>query len=173
MGSGDPSGLQNRRELALLALVSSTLTRFRQPPPISFLQRSFDSRCSLRISARGSDSAKAPQVRLSHASAKLFCRNRQTLSCQCRMFPYLMNLSTDRRSFLAYFSSLGLTSTLLPGVLWGKLAETRVAETQGKSSEVPPALTKDMLRDAATVAGLEFTDEQLDRSEERRVGKER
>src|SRR5260370_14560415 len=29
-GSGDPSGLQNRRELALLALVSSTLTRFRQ-----------------------------------------------------------------------------------------------------------------------------------------------
>jgi len=29
MGSGDPSGLQNRRELALLALVSSTLTRFR------------------------------------------------------------------------------------------------------------------------------------------------
>jgi hypothetical protein len=31
MGSGDPSGLQNRRELALLALVSSTLTRFRHP----------------------------------------------------------------------------------------------------------------------------------------------
>jgi hypothetical protein len=29
MGSGDPSGLQNRRELASLALVSSTLTRFR------------------------------------------------------------------------------------------------------------------------------------------------
>ena len=29
-GSGDPSGLQNRRELASLALVSSTLTRFRQ-----------------------------------------------------------------------------------------------------------------------------------------------
>jgi len=30
MGSGDPSGLQNRRDLALLGLVSSTLTRFRQ-----------------------------------------------------------------------------------------------------------------------------------------------
>src|SRR6185437_4647892 len=30
MGSGDPSGLQNRRELASLTLVSSTLTRFRQ-----------------------------------------------------------------------------------------------------------------------------------------------
>lgn len=32
MGSGDPSGLQNRRELASLALVSSTLTRFRHIP---------------------------------------------------------------------------------------------------------------------------------------------
>src|SRR2546430_12539910 len=32
-------------------------------------------------------------------------RNRQTLFPQCRMFAY-MNLTTDRRSFLAYFSSL-------------------------------------------------------------------
>src|SRR5438270_11869266 len=68
MGSGDPSGLQNRRESALLALVSSTLTRFRHFPYPCFY-RSFDSRCSLRISARGSDAAKSPQVRLSHASA--------------------------------------------------------------------------------------------------------
>jgi Asp-tRNA(Asn)/Glu-tRNA(Gln) amidotransferase A subunit family amidase len=76
----------------------------------------------------------------------------------------LMNLTTDRRSFLAYFSSLGLTSTLFPGVLWGKLTEARVAKAQGKPSESsPPQLTKDMLRDAATVAGLEFTDEQLDK----------
>jgi len=37
-----------------------------------------------------------------------------------------MNLTTDRRSFLAYFSSLGLTSTLFPGVLWGKLTEARL-----------------------------------------------
>ena len=28
----------------------------------------------------------------------------------------------DRRQFLAYFSSIGLGSSLLPGVLWGKLA---------------------------------------------------
>ncbi|HEY2364135.1 MAG TPA: amidase [Candidatus Angelobacter sp.] len=63
-----------------------------------------------------------------------------------------MSLTTDRRSFLAYFSSLGLTSTLFPGVLWAWLAEA-----------APPQLTKDMLRDAAAVAGLEFTDEQLDK----------
>lgn len=86
------------------------------------------------------------------------------------MFPLLMNLTTDRRSFLAYFSSLGLTSTLFPGVLWGKLAEARVSKTQEKPSEAAPALTaaapqltKDMLRSAAAVAGLEFTDEQLDK----------
>ena len=58
----------------------------------------------------------------------------------------------DRRSFLACFSSLGLTSTLFPGVLWGKIAEQKST-----------AITKDLLRAAATVAGVEFTDEQLDR----------
>ncbi|HEY2913749.1 MAG TPA: amidase, partial [Candidatus Angelobacter sp.] len=74
-----------------------------------------------------------------------------------------MSLTTDRRSFLAYFSSLGLTSTLFPGVLWGKLTEARVSKAQGKTSEAAPELTKDMLRSAAAVAGLEFTDEQLDK----------
>src|SRR6478672_13610276 len=73
-----------------------------------------------------------------------------------------MNLTTDRRSFLAYFSSLGLASTLFPGVLWGKLTDARFSE--GKTSEAAaPQLTKDMLRSAAAVAGLEFTDEQLEK----------
>jgi len=57
----------------------------------------------------------------------------------------------NRRAFLAYFSGLGLGSTLLPGVLWGKLQE-----------QTPPTITKEMLRDAAAVAGLTFTDQQLD-----------
>ncbi len=73
-----------------------------------------------------------------------------------------MNLTTDRRSFLAYFSSLGLASTLFPGVLWGKLTEARLSE--GDASEAAaPQLTKDMLRSAAVVAGLEFTSEQWDK----------
>jgi Asp-tRNA(Asn)/Glu-tRNA(Gln) amidotransferase A subunit family amidase len=72
-----------------------------------------------------------------------------------------MNL-TDRRSFIAYFSSLGLTSTLFPGVLWARLSEAKPSGTT--LSETPaPQLTKDMLRDAAAVAGLEFTDEQLEK----------
>jgi Asp-tRNA(Asn)/Glu-tRNA(Gln) amidotransferase A subunit family amidase len=94
----------------------------------------------------------------------------------------LMNLTTDRRSFLAYFSSLGLASTLFPGVLWGKLTEARISEgplaeesgaepaaTNASESAAAqreaagPQLTKNMLRDAAAVAGLEFSDEQLDK----------
>jgi len=56
----------------------------------------------------------------------------------------------DRRSFLGYFSALGLGSTLFPGVLWGKLQEQK-----------PAHVTKEMLRDAAAVAGIEFDEHQL------------
>jgi Asp-tRNA(Asn)/Glu-tRNA(Gln) amidotransferase A subunit family amidase len=56
-----------------------------------------------------------------------------------------------RRRFLAYFSSVGLSSTLLPGVLWAKIQD-----------EEEPRITKEMLGDAEQVAGLEFTDEERD-----------
>jgi hypothetical protein len=62
-----------------------------------------------------------------------------------------MTARTDRRSFIAYFGSLGLTSTLFPVVLWARL--------QNAST---PQITKEMLRDAASVAGLTFSDRQLD-----------
>src|SRR5512136_1379041 len=90
--------------------------------------------------------------------------NRQTLFPQCRM-SVLMNVTTDRRSFLAYFSSLGLTSTLFPGVLWARLSEVKAPEGKTPEAAPPPLtqLTKDMLRDAAAISGLEFTDEQLDK----------
>jgi Asp-tRNA(Asn)/Glu-tRNA(Gln) amidotransferase A subunit family amidase len=54
-----------------------------------------------------------------------------------------------RRQFLSYFSSVGLATTLLPGVLWAKLQEERAARVTGA-----------MLEEALAVAGLEFTDEQ-------------
>jgi Asp-tRNA(Asn)/Glu-tRNA(Gln) amidotransferase A subunit family amidase len=57
----------------------------------------------------------------------------------------------DRRSFVACFSGLGLTSTLLPGVLWAKVASEKAA-----------VITKEMLREASTGSGLSFTDQQLD-----------
>ena len=60
-------------------------------------------------------------------------------------------MGADRRSFLAYFGSLGLSSTLFPGVLWARLQNAGT-----------PQITKEMLRDAAAVAGLSFTDRDLD-----------
>jgi Asp-tRNA(Asn)/Glu-tRNA(Gln) amidotransferase A subunit family amidase len=63
-----------------------------------------------------------------------------------------MKIMPDRRSFLAYFSGLGLASTLFPGVLWGTLQERQST-----------TVTKEMLRTAAATAGLVFTDQQLDR----------
>ncbi|MFQ6113971.1 MAG: amidase, partial [bacterium] len=52
-----------------------------------------------------------------------------------------------RRRFLAYFSSIGLSSTLLPGILWAKVQEEKVQK-----------LNKAMLQEAEKLAGLEFTD---------------
>jgi len=58
---------------------------------------------------------------------------------------------TDRREFLSCFAAFGPASTLLPGVLWAQVQEKK-----------PAHLTKDMLRDAAVVAGLSFTQAELD-----------
>jgi Asp-tRNA(Asn)/Glu-tRNA(Gln) amidotransferase A subunit family amidase len=63
-----------------------------------------------------------------------------------------MSLLTDRRVFLSCLSSLGFGATLLPGVLWAKVQEAK-----------PQAISKDMLSAAAAVAGLTFTDQQLDK----------
>jgi Asp-tRNA(Asn)/Glu-tRNA(Gln) amidotransferase A subunit family amidase len=53
----------------------------------------------------------------------------------------------DRREFLAYFSSIGLGSTLLPGVLWAKVA-------------AGAEITKETIATAEEIAGMTFTDEE-------------
>lgn len=53
-----------------------------------------------------------------------------------------------RRRFLAHFAGLGVGTTLLPGVLWGRM------QAEG-ATEVTP----EMLREALAVAGLELDDE--------------
>src|ERR1700683_3387679 len=53
----------------------------------------------------------------------------------------------NRRRFLAYFSGIGLASTLLPGVLWAQL-----------DGQHPQEITFDMLKAAERIAGLQFTD---------------
>ncbi len=54
-----------------------------------------------------------------------------------------------RRRFLVGCASLGLSTTLLPGVLWAKLQQAG-----------DDRVTAAMLRDAAAIAGLSFTDEE-------------
>jgi Asp-tRNA(Asn)/Glu-tRNA(Gln) amidotransferase A subunit family amidase len=57
----------------------------------------------------------------------------------------------DRRAFVAYFSSIGLGATLLPGVLWAQ------------AQQDPARVTKDMIAGAEKIVGLTFTDEQREK----------
>ena len=52
-----------------------------------------------------------------------------------------------RRRFLAYFSAVGLSSTVLPDALWAQVQD-----------QEEPRISKEMLTDAEQVAGLRFTD---------------
>lgn len=55
--------------------------------------------------------------------------------------------ATARRRFLAYCSFAGLSSTLFPGLLWGRVQEA----PSGR-------VTLEMVREASRLAGLEFTE---------------
>lgn len=57
----------------------------------------------------------------------------------------------DRRAFMAYFGSIGLGSTLMPGVLWTQI--------QGQQQQ-GPEITKEMIASAEQIAGLSFSDEE-------------
>lgn len=57
----------------------------------------------------------------------------------------------SRRSFMAAFAAAGLGATAVPSTLWARLQE-------GQASE----LTASMINDAARVAGVEFTEEELE-----------
>ena len=55
--------------------------------------------------------------------------------------------TTDRRQFLEYFSSLGLGASLLPGVLWGKVA-------------AGAEITRQTIAAAEEIAGVTFTEDE-------------
>ena len=54
----------------------------------------------------------------------------------------------DRRRFLAAFTAAGVSSSLLPGVLWARMQDQGAAR-----------VTLEMLNDALAVSGLEFSEE--------------
>ncbi|HUP88189.1 MAG TPA: amidase, partial [Longimicrobiales bacterium] len=53
----------------------------------------------------------------------------------------------NRRAFMAYFAGTGLTTTLMPGALWARLQQ-----------QPQDTITKEMVKDAEALAGLQFTD---------------
>ena len=55
----------------------------------------------------------------------------------------------DRRSFMAYFGALGLSTTLLPGVLWAQA-----------NQQPGNPITKEMVAAAEQIAGLQFTEDE-------------
>jgi Asp-tRNA(Asn)/Glu-tRNA(Gln) amidotransferase A subunit family amidase/uncharacterized protein YneF (UPF0154 family) len=65
-------------------------------------------------------------------------------------------LALNRRRFIGYFSAIGLGSTLMPGAL---LAQAQ-AQTQGQDA---PQITAEMVKGAATIAGLTFSEEAVKR----------
>src|SRR5690348_8615927 len=56
----------------------------------------------------------------------------------------------DRRAFMAYFSSIGLGSTLFPGVLWAQAQQ----QPQG------PTITNETIAAAEQIADVSFTDDE-------------
>lgn len=60
----------------------------------------------------------------------------------------MKDTDSTRRKFLARFSSMGLSATLLPGVLWARMQQNGSAQ-----------VTMEMLKDALATSGLSFSDE--------------
>lgn len=56
----------------------------------------------------------------------------------------------DRRAFVAYFGSIGLGSTLLPGVLWSQLQQ----------QQQQPEITKEMIASAEQISGIHLSDDE-------------
>jgi Asp-tRNA(Asn)/Glu-tRNA(Gln) amidotransferase A subunit family amidase len=56
----------------------------------------------------------------------------------------------SRRNFLAYFSAIGLSSTLFPGVLWARFQEREASK-----------ITAEMIKSAAAVAGQELSEDEI------------
>src|SRR5262245_38574344 len=61
----------------------------------------------------------------------------------------VVGIDRTRRRFMAYFSSVGLGSTLVPGVLWARMQDAGAAQ-----------ITLAMVTDALKLSGVNFTDEE-------------
>src|SRR5215510_11064930 len=75
-------------------------------------------------------------------------------------------LTHDRRAFLGICSAAGLGSTLFPGVLWAMTrsqASLPIAAENGSPPDATPApITREMIDNAAAVAGISISDKDKD-----------
>src|SRR5215471_10377449 len=60
-----------------------------------------------------------------------------------------IGIEESRRRFMAYFSSVGLSTTLVPGILWGRMQDAGAQN-----------ITLAMLTDALKLGGVEFNEEE-------------
>src|ERR1043165_8630366 len=81
--------------------------------------------------------------------------------------------NVDRRAFMAVCSSLGLSSTLFPGALWAiaqepgpRLPAAPGAAPQQEAQRSAPVFTKEQIKSASEVAGLNFTDAQIEQMQQ-------
>jgi len=100
MGSGDPSGLQNRRELALLALVSSTLTRFRHHLAVvkkilRLAALAQDFACGLSLRSRPQHASSSTLTRFRHICFQSF-KDQKTPLTNSAVSPARAWLATSR-----------------------------------------------------------------------------
>jgi Asp-tRNA(Asn)/Glu-tRNA(Gln) amidotransferase A subunit family amidase len=66
----------------------------------------------------------------------------------------------DRRTFLAITSGAGLASTLFPGALYTLAAQAQATAPAKPSEPKPPAITQEMIDQAAALAGITITPDQ-------------
>jgi Asp-tRNA(Asn)/Glu-tRNA(Gln) amidotransferase A subunit family amidase len=70
-------------------------------------------------------------------------------------------LDATRRRFLTLSTAAGLGSTLFPGALLALASNSAAAQSPSPTdAHTPPAITSEMIEQAAAIAGLTFTDEQ-------------
>ena len=62
----------------------------------------------------------------------------------------MADLNETRRRFMTHFASIGLGTTLVPGVVWARMQDA------GEKK-----ITVAMVADAMKISGLEFTDDEL------------
>src|SRR5215831_14660222 len=60
-----------------------------------------------------------------------------------------IGIEESRRRFMAYFSSVGLSTTLVPGILWGRMQDAGAQQ-----------ITLAMLTDALKLGGVEFSEDE-------------